>query len=80
MLYYRFETAVGIPVPYWDSTICFEMEDPVESEVWTEDYFGNGFGQVESGPFSGFSTPIGPLIRNIGSRYPVIPRASSFGD
>lgn len=67
MLYYRFETAVGIPVPYWDSTICFEMEDPVESEVWTEDYFGNGFGQVESGPFSGFSTPIGPLIRNIGS-------------
>jgi hypothetical protein len=38
MLYYRFETAVGIPVPYWDSTICFEMEDPVESEVWTEDY------------------------------------------
>jgi hypothetical protein len=43
-------------------------------EVWTEDYFGNGFGQVESGPFSGFSTPIGPLIRNIGSDGSLIPK------
>ncbi|XP_076114738.1 tyrosinase-like protein 1 [Mytilus galloprovincialis] len=62
-----FETACGMAIPFWDSSIDFEMADPTESKIWTEDYFGNGFGEVESGPFSGFDTPIGPLIRNIGS-------------
>lgn len=64
---FSFETAVGVAIPYWDSTIDYEMDDPVESKLWTEEYFGNGFGEVESGPFNGFITPIGPLIRNIGS-------------
>lgn len=67
LFFFRFETAVGVAIPYWDSTIDYEMDDPVESEIWTEDYFGNGFGEVESGPFNGFITPVGPLIRNIGS-------------
>ena len=43
------------------------MLDPTKSIVWTAKYFGNGFGEIETGPFAGFQTPGGSLIRNIGS-------------
>lgn len=58
---------MGVPIPYWDSTIDYEMEDPTKSILWTGKYFGNGFGMVKTGPFANFQTPSGPLIRNIGS-------------
>lgn len=61
------ESALGVPIPYWDSTLDFEMEDPTESILWTKKYLGNGFGLVKTGPFADFQTPLGPLFRNIGS-------------
>lgn len=64
---FRYETALGTPLPYWDSSIDQAMVDPTKSIVWTSKYFGNGFGEIETGPFAGFQTPGGSLIRNIGS-------------
>lgn len=61
------ESALGVPIPYWDSTLDFEMENPTESILWTKKYFGNGFGLVKTGPFANFQTTLGPLFRNIGS-------------
>ncbi len=61
------ETALGTPLPYWESPIDFDMEEPTLSILWTERYFGNGIGMVETGPFANFDTPLGPLFRNIGS-------------
>ncbi|VDI54710.1 Hypothetical predicted protein [Mytilus galloprovincialis] len=61
------ETALGVPIPYWDSSIDYEMEHPTKSIMFTQKYFGNGFGMVKTGPFAKFQTPSGPLIRNIGS-------------
>ncbi|XP_071119942.1 tyrosinase-like protein 1 [Mytilus edulis] len=62
-----YETALGVPIPYWDSSLDQEMADPTKSILWTSKYFGNGFGALETGPFAGFQTPGGALIRNIGS-------------
>lgn len=61
------ESALGTPIPYWESTIDYEMEDPVQSILWTAKYFGNGYGMVKTGPFANFDTPLGKLFRNIGS-------------
>lgn len=61
------ESALGVPIPYWDSTLDFEMENPTESILWTKKYLGNGFGLVKTGPFANFQTPLGLLFRNIGS-------------
>ncbi|CAC5395059.1 unnamed protein product [Mytilus coruscus] len=59
------ETALGCPVPYWDSSEDYVMKKPADSVVWTPKYFGNGYGPVVTGPFAGFKTPIGPLFRKI---------------
>ncbi|XP_052063130.1 tyrosinase-like protein 1 [Mytilus californianus] len=61
------ETALRVPIPYWDPTIDGEMTDPTQSVVWTNKYFGNGNGLVVTGPFRNYYTPTGPLARNIGS-------------
>lgn len=66
-LYSRYETALSTSLPYWDSSVDQFMEDPTKSILWTSKYFGNGFGTLEVGPFAGFQTPGGALIRNIGS-------------
>lgn len=64
---FSFETALEAPIPYWDSTIDYEMDDPTKSILWSHRYFGNGFGYVKTGPFANFDTPVGKLFRNIGS-------------
>ncbi|XP_069112914.1 uncharacterized protein [Argopecten irradians] len=62
------EQALGIAIPYWDCRLDFYMPRPTESIVWTDAFFGPGFGEVRSGPFANWVTPTGtPLIRNIGS-------------
>lgn len=44
------------------------MNDPIRSVVWTSQFFGNGDGNVVSGPFAGWVTPDGAaLTRAIGS-------------
>jgi hypothetical protein len=67
IIIYRFETACGVPVPYWDSTVDANMKDPIKSVVWTPKFFGNGIGKVTVGPFAHFSTPAGFLFRKIGA-------------
>ena len=64
---FRLETALDVPIPYWDSTIDYEMDDPTQSILWSKRYYGNGIGYVKTGPFANFQTPVGPLYRNIGS-------------
>ncbi|XP_060075282.1 uncharacterized protein LOC132554972 [Ylistrum balloti] len=62
------ERAIGMAIPYWDCRIDFYLPNPVESIIWTDAFFGSGFGEVRSGPFANWITPTGtPLIRNIGS-------------
>ncbi|CAC5376891.1 unnamed protein product [Mytilus coruscus] len=63
-----FEAAIGVPVPYWDCSLDFHMRDPTRSNVWSPKYFGNGFGELTTGPFKDFRTPSGSLIfRNVGA-------------
>jgi hypothetical protein len=64
-LLFRMEQALGTTIPYWDSSLDFEMPDPVNSILFTARYFGNGFGFVTAGPFA--NLPGRPIIRNIGS-------------
>lgn len=66
VLSFRFETALGVPIPYWDTTIDNALDDPTQSILWTSKYFGNGRGVVTTGPFRHFQTPTGLLVRTIG--------------
>ncbi|KAK3086410.1 hypothetical protein FSP39_018034 [Pinctada imbricata] len=62
------ETACGVSIPYWDSSIDFALEDPTTSVIWSSLYMGNGDGDVVTGPFAHWRTIMNtPLVRNIGS-------------
>ncbi|XP_033754675.1 LOW QUALITY PROTEIN: tyrosinase-like protein 1 [Pecten maximus] len=61
------ETALGMAIPYWDSTFDYKLVDPTRSMVWSRHYFGNGNGVVTNGPFRGWRTFGRLLTRNIGS-------------
>lgn len=64
----RLETACGVPIPYWESGLDHDMEDPTESILWSDDFFGNGNGVVTTGPFRRMRTILGgPIIRNYGT-------------
>ena len=52
-------------MPYWDSTMDFDMDNPVNSIIWSAPFLGNGDGFVTEGPFANWQTPVGPLTRNI---------------
>lgn len=56
------ELAIGCPIPYWDVTFDSPMSDPTKSIVWTDKYFGNGYGTVKTGIMKGLSSPI-TLVR-----------------
>ena len=69
--YCRFENALneqipGVAVPYWASTLDSKMTYPTTSVVWSDSFFGNGAGIVQTGPYGDWVTQSGPLIRNIG--------------
>ena len=53
-------------LPYWDYTIDFDMANPVNSILWTPSYFGNGVGEVTSGPSAYWVTNQGRLQRDYG--------------
>lgn len=53
-------------IPYWDSTLDGDLVDPRASIIWTPAFMGNGNGRIRTGPFAGWSTPYGPLMRNFG--------------
>ncbi|XP_052819006.1 tyrosinase-like protein [Mya arenaria] len=54
-----------LSLPYWDSSLDFDMENPVNSILFSPPFLGNGDGFVTSGPFANWQTPSGPLTRNI---------------
>ncbi|XP_069134200.1 tyrosinase-like protein 1 [Argopecten irradians] len=62
------EAAIGVPIPYWDSRLDYDMTDPTDSILWTSEFFGPGFGLEDSGPFANWKTPDNEsLVRNIGN-------------
>ncbi|XP_021356567.1 tyrosinase-like protein 2 [Mizuhopecten yessoensis] len=62
------EAALGVSIPYWDSRLDHDMSDPTDSVVWTNDFFGPGFGVEDTGPFANWITPDNEsLVRNIGN-------------
>ncbi|RUS89368.1 hypothetical protein EGW08_002888, partial [Elysia chlorotica] len=68
-----FETALrevdpSVCLPYWDSSLDNELDDPTESHIWTADFFGTQQGPVLEGPFANWVTPDGSqLMRNVGT-------------
>jgi tyrosinase len=70
-LIFRFEEALRridptVSLPFWDSTVDNDMDNPVNSALWTAEYFGNGVSDVTSGPAAGWVTDQGNLERNYG--------------
>ncbi|XP_067652668.1 uncharacterized protein [Haliotis asinina] len=66
------EVDPSICLPYWDSSLDNELDDPRQSPIFSPGFIGGGTvagngGVVSDGPFAGWETPNdGPLIRNIG--------------
>uniref|UniRef100_A0A8W8JXK3 Tyrosinase copper-binding domain-containing protein n=1 Tax=Magallana gigas TaxID=29159 RepID=A0A8W8JXK3_MAGGI len=61
------EKVPNVTIPYWDNTLDAELPDPRRSIMWSPLFFGNGNGAVVTGPFRRFTTPYGPLRRDIGA-------------
>ncbi|KAH3776240.1 hypothetical protein DPMN_177660 [Dreissena polymorpha] len=59
-----------VSLPYWDSTLDFEMDNPANTILFSTEFLGNGYGFVTTGPFANWTTSQGQLRRNIagGSR------------
>ncbi|KAH3776237.1 hypothetical protein DPMN_177657 [Dreissena polymorpha] len=55
-----------VSLPYWDSTLDFEMDNPANTILFSTEFLGNGFGFVTTGPFANWTTSEGQLRRNIG--------------
>ncbi|XP_052231046.1 putative tyrosinase-like protein tyr-3 [Dreissena polymorpha] len=55
-----------LSLPYWDSTLDFDMENPANTIMFAPEFLGDGYGLVTTGPFANWATPIGKLERNIG--------------
>ena len=73
ILHCRFEEALRrhdptVFLPFWDSTIDNDMDNPVNSILWTSQYFGGGTGDVVDGMAAGWVTSQGNLERNYGRR------------
>ncbi|KAH3776226.1 hypothetical protein DPMN_177646 [Dreissena polymorpha] len=54
-----------VSLPYWDSSLDNEMANPANTIVFSKEFFGNGDGEVITGPFANWDTHHGPLTRNI---------------
>ncbi|OWF55159.1 uncharacterized protein LOC110463637 [Mizuhopecten yessoensis] len=62
------EEALGTSIPYWDVRIDQNMTNPTTCNMWTQEYFGSGFGKVVNGPFANWVSRDGPpLTRDIGN-------------
>lgn len=56
-----------VMLPYWDSTLDFEMADPTDSVIWTSEFLGNGRGSIANGPFASWSYNDKQLFRSVGT-------------
>ena len=62
------EVNPSVCLPYWDSSLDEGLDDPVTSQVWSDEFFGSPHGAVVTGPFANWTTPSGvPLLRDVGS-------------
>jgi len=57
------EKIPSVTIPYWDTTLDDSLLDPRSSVLWTDAFLGEANGHVMDGPFAGWDTPTGPLIR-----------------
>lgn len=55
-----------VSLPYWDFTIDSEMDNPVNSIIWSSKMYGNGNGKIKTGDFKEWLSPKGPLQRRYG--------------
>ncbi|KAL8616359.1 hypothetical protein ACOMHN_032213 [Nucella lapillus] len=53
----------SVCLPYWDSSLDSALDNPSDSYVWSEDFFGGWNGDVNFGPFSNWETPEGMVLR-----------------
>lgn len=53
-------------LPYWDYTIDAELDNPVNSILWSRKFFGNGNGRVVIGDFRDWRSPKGHIRRRYG--------------
>ncbi|XP_041376207.1 uncharacterized protein LOC121388778 [Gigantopelta aegis] len=65
----------GVCLPYWDSSLDNELDDPAQTYMFSPELMGTGRGPVTTGPFAGWRRPRynanitsrqPPLIRNVG--------------
>lgn len=56
-----------VALPYWDATLDDEMDNGVNSLIWSSDFLGNANGDIVTGPFAGWKTSRGNLWRDIGN-------------
>ncbi|XP_052818246.1 putative tyrosinase-like protein tyr-3 [Mya arenaria] len=57
-----------VSIPYWDSSLDFDMDNGVNSVLWSAELLGNGNGDVITGPFAGWMSGRGILGRMYGDR------------
>ncbi|XP_050399404.2 uncharacterized protein LOC126816704 [Patella vulgata] len=62
------EKVPGVCLPYIDNTIESEVDVNEISHLFSEDFAGTANGVVTSGPFANWTTPVGPLTRNVGNQ------------
>ncbi|XP_036356811.1 tyrosinase-like protein 1 isoform X2 [Octopus sinensis] len=57
----------NLTIPYWDVTIDERLPDAALSNIWTEDFMGNGFGRIKNGIFKDWSHDRGFVQRYLGN-------------
>ncbi|KAK6178420.1 hypothetical protein SNE40_013212 [Patella caerulea] len=62
------EKVPGVCLPYIDNTIESETDPDEMSYLFSKDFAGTANGVVTSGPFANWTTPFGPLTRNVGNQ------------
>lgn len=66
----------SVSLPYWDSTLDHPLPAPGDSVLWSDELYGNGDGEVVTGPFANWTaltdsivpdlTPSKRIVRGIG--------------
>lgn len=56
-----------VSIPFWASVLDNDMEDHTQSVIWSDSFYGNGDGEIRSGPFRNWSqiNPETRFTRNV---------------